>query len=239
MTQKSSSRRQRDAEAMRAAGGRIKTKYHSRENSTQCWYKLKEVHMRSAAYIEKLAIHFSQYMHPIVLAKIDKNGDMAEFKQLNAKIPEHMGEFAKRFQEMHDQHKDKRKLCLSYKEFEIAVKIFEAYQVFDIDFFNTFSPITQDMNAIFNKALSQLLEAQETLVNAAQVDPAFAKDIPFQEGELPKLAGDLPQPPKADAAEPQIKEEDHHINVVEKHQEPVPTRDVVPANNFGLISPQL
>jgi hypothetical protein len=173
-----------------------KNKKFDREKTSRCWYQLKEVHMRSQRSIEKLAELIAQYSHPVVLMKIAKNGDQAEFEAIQAKIPPAVETMAKEFQELWDSHGHKRSLCLSYPELMQAFKIFEAYQAFDIDLFNVFQPIIAEANVIYNKALKQLLDAQDELsIKMAQEGQVAAvTDVVFKEGEVPAMAKDVEKP---------------------------------------------
>jgi hypothetical protein len=94
-------------------------------------------------------------------------------------------------------HKDKKKLCLSAIELEQAMRIGEMYQAFDTDFYLTFSPIINELNAIFNKALKILLDAKEELEKnqAGQtekdlIDPTVVSDVNYAEVK----AEDIPLP---------------------------------------------
>lgn len=158
MTAKSNARRQRDRQALEKSGVKKKQSFN-REKSSRCWYELKEVHMRSARNFEKTARLFGQYNNPAVLAQIARNGDDARFQDLQLLVQSKVPALTKDFQDLYDQHKDKKKLCLSYNELQEAFKIFEAYQAFDTDFFLAIEPIVNELNSLFNKALGQLLEA--------------------------------------------------------------------------------
>lgn len=195
MTQKSASRRQRDANRRAQMGIASGKKTFDREKTSRCWYQLKEVHSRSQRSIEKLAELIAQYNHPVVLMKIAKNGDQAAFNAIQAKIPPAVEAMAKDFQALWDSHADKRKLCLSFEELQQAFRIFEAYQTFDIDLFNTFQPIIGELNVIYNKALSQLLEAQDELKLKMAADGTLpVSDVVFKEGEIPAAAKEVEEP---------------------------------------------
>jgi len=194
MALKSAGRRQRDAERRAALGITGKKKTFDREKSSRCWYQLKEVHMRSQKNILKLAELFAQYNHPVVLAKIAKNGEEAQFIELQAKIQPATENIGKDFEALWASHGDKRKLCLSYEELQQAFRIFEAYQAFDIDLFNTFQPIIAGLNAIYNKALKQLLDTQDELVKRAAEGLPLTTDVVFEEGDMPAMAQEVEAP---------------------------------------------
>lgn len=195
MTQKSASRRQRDANRRAEMGITSGKKTFDREKTSRCWYQLKEVHGRSQRSIEKLAELIAQYNHPVVLMKIAKNGDEAAFNAVQAKIPPAVAEMAKVFQELWDSHADKKKLCLSFEELQQAFRIFEAYQTFDIDLFNTFQPIIGELNVIYNKALGQLLEAQDELkLKMATEGGLPVSDVVLNEGDVPAQAQEVEAP---------------------------------------------
>jgi hypothetical protein len=195
MTKKSVGRRQRDTERRAAAGITGKgTKSFDREKTSRCWYQLKEVHTRSQRSIEKLALLIAQYRHKVVLMKIAKNGDEARFEELQASIPPLAEKMGKDFQDLWNSHADKRKLCLSYEELMQAFKIFEAYQAFDIDLFNVFQPIIGELNAIYNKALKELMEAQDATVVETLGNQPVITDVVLEEGDKPALAESLEPP---------------------------------------------
>lgn len=196
MTVKSAGRRQRDAERRAALGITDKNKRFDREKTSRCWYELKAVHTRSQGNIEKLAILFGQYRHKVVLMKIAKNGDKEAFDALQAQIPPLAEKLAADFQALWDSHADKKKLCLSYAELSEAFRIFEAYQAFDIDLFNTFQPIISGLNQIYNKALKQLLDAQDELVVEMMKNGQLpdVTDVVLEEGDRPQLAEEVEQP---------------------------------------------
>jgi hypothetical protein len=202
MTRKSQSRRAKDAAAQEANGGKKNTAKIQREKTTRCWYELKTVHARTQSYIEQLAHRMIQYAHPVVLLKIAKNGDTARFQELQKLLQEKAAHTAADFASLWDLHKDKNKLCLSLKELEQAYRIFDMYQAFDTDFFSTYQPIIEELNAIFNKALKQLLDAKDELAKttiadaqAKMVDVNVVSDVEFtevkKEEELPATIADL------------------------------------------------
>jgi hypothetical protein len=206
MTSKSDSRRARDAKARAANGGKLPSARVQREKFTRCWYELKTVHARSQNYIEQLGIRMRQYMHGIVLLKIAKNGDKERFDALLLQIQELAPATATDFENLWAMHSDKKKLCLSMADFEKAMAIFDLYQAFDIDFFNTYQPIISELNQIFNKALGQLLEAKdklaaETMEDAAakMLDPTIVSDVNFAPvpDNLPETIAGLAAPAKA------------------------------------------
>lgn len=196
MTKKSASRRNRDTERRAALGITGKKQGFDREKSSRCWYELKAVHTRSQGHIEKLARLISQYRHKIVLMKIAKNGDQERFNELQASIPPLAGKLQKDFEQLWQSHADKKKLCLSYAELAEAFRIFEAYQAFDIDLFNTFQPIIGEMNQIYNKALKQLLDAQDALVleMAQKGQLPVVTDVVLEHGDRPAEAKEIEQP---------------------------------------------
>jgi hypothetical protein len=205
MTAKSDSRRARDAKARAAAGGKLPSARVQREKFTRCWYELKTVHARSQNYIEQLGNRMRQYMHGLVLLKIAKNGDKERFDALLVQIQELAPATAAEFQSLWEMHGDKKKLCLSMTEFEQAMAIFDKYQAFDIDFFNTYQPIISELNQIFNKALGQLLEAKdklaaETMEDAAAklLDPTVVSDVNYSQvpDNLPTSIDGLAEPAK-------------------------------------------
>uniref|UniRef100_A0AAU7PF66 Uncharacterized protein n=1 Tax=Burkholderia phage vB_BgluM-SURPRISE13 TaxID=3159457 RepID=A0AAU7PF66_9VIRU len=195
MTKKSVGRRQRDAERRASTGMTGKgNKSFDREKSSRCWYELKSVHSRSQKNIDKLAGLISQYRHKVVLMKIAKNGDQPRFDELMASIPPLVEKMGKDFQDLWDSHADKKKLCLSYEELTQAFRIFEAYQAFDIDLFNVFQPIIGELNLIYNKALKELMEAQDaTIIDVASNQPIIT-DVVLEEGDRPAEAQALEAP---------------------------------------------
>lgn len=174
MTEKTQSRRDRDAKARAAHGGNVTTISRNREKTTRAWYELKVVHQRTTSYIHQLAEKMQQYNNPLVLSKIAKNGDADAFKVLQARFQQHAATLAVDLQELWNRHKDRKKLCLSIKEVHEAYEVFGQYQQFDADFFGTFQPLLSDMNDIFNKALKQLLDAQNAL-QTETIETAQAK----------------------------------------------------------------
>lgn len=196
MTQKSASRRQKDAQRRAAAGITSGKKTFDREKTSRCWYQLKEVHARSQKNINKLAELFAQYNHPVVLMKVAKNGDQEAFNAELAKLQPLVVEMTKEFQALWDSHGHIRKLCLSYEDLSRAYRIFEAYQAFDIDLFNKFQPIIGALNLIYNKALTQLLEAQDALtVEQIEAARAAGTDIAIlSAGDVPAAAKDVEAP---------------------------------------------
>ncbi|BCM95241.1 hypothetical protein [Burkholderia phage FLC6] len=196
MTQKSASRRQKDAERRAAAGMTSGKKSFDREKTSRCWYQLKEVHQRSQKNINKLAELFAQYNHPVVLMKVAKNGEKEAFDAEIAKIQPLVAEMAKEFQALWDSHGHIRKLCLSYEELSKAYRIFEAYQAFDIDLFNKFQPIIGALNLIYNKALKELLEAQDALtVEQIEAARAAGQEVAIlDEGDVPQAAKEVEAP---------------------------------------------
>jgi hypothetical protein len=254
MTKKSQSRRNKDATLNAQMGISGKAPKMNREKSSRCWYELKTVHMRSAGYLGRAAELMQQYGNPVVLVKIAKNGDGARFNELQMSIPTLMQRVGEQFEALWDSHKDKKKLCLSYTELQDAFRIFEAYQVFDTDFFTTFQPIISELNDIFNKALNQLLEAQEELsakmangdYNAA-TDPTVVTDVEVNEVKLPTPAMDMEEltPSKPVVQEAPVPEEiDPPLSMQDLSaimeegvsQEPI---QIDPAMNAGLIRPNL
>lgn len=163
MTRKSASRRDADRKRAEQNGGKKVVARVNREKSSRAWYELNIVHARSQAYIQRLAEHMRKYVNPPVHLKIASNGDAPAWKELNASLNTNSEAFAKRFADLYDSHKDKKKLCLSLVELEQAMAIHNEYEKFDTDFFTTFQPIISGMNEIFNKALKQLLDAQDEL----------------------------------------------------------------------------
>ncbi|HEX9137148.1 MAG TPA: hypothetical protein VF905_09425, partial [Nitrospirota bacterium] len=205
MTRKSSNRRAKDAAAQQAAGGKPQSARVIREKTTRAWYELKIVHSRTQSYIEELAKRMIQYAHPVVLLKIAKNGDTERFNELQKLIQEKAVVTGADFASLWDLHKDKNKLCLSVTELEQAYRIFDMYQAFDTDFFTTYQPIIEELNAIFNKALKQLLDAKDDLAKttteqaqAKMVDVNVVSDVDFTEikpeAELPATIADLDVP---------------------------------------------
>lgn len=194
MTKKSVGRRNRDAQRRADAGLSSKGKAFDREKTSRCWYQLKEVHARSQKSIDKLAALISQYRHKVVLMKIAKNGEEPRFNELMAQIPPHVETMARDFQELWDSHADKKKLCLSYDELMQAFKIFEAYQAFDIDIFNNFQPIIGELNDIYNRALKELMEAQDATVVDAMSGQPLITDVVLEAGDVPALAQEVEAP---------------------------------------------
>ncbi len=197
MTRKSASRRAADAARAKASGGKLPSARVVREKSTRAWYELKTIHARSQAYIQQLAERVQQYMNPIVIMKIDKNGDKARFDELLKDLTTNAMKTGVEFAALWDMHKDKKKLCLSAIELEQAMRVGEMYQAFDTDFYLTFSPIINELNAIFNKALKMLLDAKEELEKnqAGQtekdlIDPTVVSDVNYAEVK----AEDIPLP---------------------------------------------
>lgn len=179
MTQKSQGRRDRDAKQRAANGG----KRIDREKHSRCWFELKLTHSRSQEYIVKTAKLFGQYGVPKVLVRIQANGDRPRWEELQSSVPKLMETFMPRFQELFASHGDRKKLCLSYTELQLAFRIFEAYQVFDLDFYNAMSPIVEELNDIFNKALKQELEEGNVLID--EVAPrASAEQPPVDAAEV-------------------------------------------------------
>lgn len=188
MTRKSASRRAADAERAKANGGKLPSARVVREKTTRAWYELKTIHARSQAYIQQLAERVQQYMNPIVIMKVDKNGDKARFNELLVQLNTQAKKTGVEFEALWDMHKDKKKLCLSTAELEQAMRVGEMYQAFDTDFYLTFSPIINELNAIFNKALKMLLDAKEELEKNQNsqaekdlIDPTVISDTPYEE----------------------------------------------------------
>lgn len=186
MTVKSKSRREKDAKARAANGGKTVTGRMNREKTSRAWYELKMVHCRSQAYIEQLAHRMTQYQNPLVLAKIVKNNQADRFNFLQTQMQQAAGPVAIEFNELWDSHKDIKKLCLSITELDQAMTIFNRYQQFDMDFFNKFQPIITELNEIFNTALKQLLDSQakiqEDIANDARakmLDPTIVSDVNY------------------------------------------------------------
>ena len=196
MTKKSASRRQRDAQAFQAAGGKAPSPRVVRETSARVWFELKNVHKRSAAYITKTAQQIAKYGHPVVLAKIAKNGKAARFNELNAEIVKKVAGTMADFAALWDSHKDKRELCRTSIELEIAYKIFEAYQVFDMSFYEDYSGIISEMNEIYNEALAQLLGQATDAQDPNVITDVEAKSLPTaaENVELP-VNGKVPPVP--------------------------------------------
>lgn len=218
MTRKSQSRRAKDAAAMQANGGKMPNARLTREKSARCWFELKTVHGRTVGYVNGLARRMMQYANPVVLMKIAKNGDQERWELQNKLLQERAATAGTDLEELWNSHADKKHLCRSTTELGEALKIFEAYQTFDTDFYLTFSPIIKEMNEIFNKALGQLLEAQDELAKKAMetaqaklLDPTVVSDVNYEEvpasAALPTAVEDLDQPvgglpkeePKAEA----------------------------------------
>lgn len=193
MTKKSASRRQRDAQAFQAAGGKAPSPRVVRETSARVWFELKNVHKRSAAYITKTAQQIAKYGHPVVLAKIAKNGKAARFNELNAEIVKKVAGTMADFAALWDSHKDKRELCRTSIELEIAYKIFEAYQVFDMSFYEDYSGIISEMNEIYNEALAQLLGQATDAQDPTVITDVEAKSLPTAAENVAKPAGQYPE----------------------------------------------
>lgn len=189
MTKKSASRRARDAQAFQAAGGKAPSPRVVRETSARVWFELKNVHKRSAAYITKTAQQIAKYGHPVVLAKIAKNGKAARFNELNAEIVKKVAGTMADFAALWDSHKDKRELCRTSVELEIAYKIFEAYQVFDMSFYEDYSGIISEMNEIYNEALAQLLGQATDAQDPTVITDVEAKSLPAAAENVERPAG--------------------------------------------------
>lgn len=218
MTRKSQSRRAKDAATLQANGGKMPNARLQREKSSRCWYELKNVHARTVGYVNGLAQRMMQYANPLVMMKIAKNGDQERWELQNKILQERAATAGTDLEELWNSHKDKKHLCRSSVELAEALRIFEAYQTFDTDFYLTFSPIVKEMNEIFNKALQQLLDAQDELakkaVEEAQVkltDPSVVSDVNYAEvpatvtgakvTDLPEPVGGMPvAEPKEEAA---------------------------------------
>lgn len=181
MTKKSAARIARDKEA-RSSGGK---KSFDRERMSRCWYELKQVHVRAQKYIEKTALLFCQYANTEVHEQIVKNGKGELFNSLQAKIPPIMVGFHERFEELWNSHKDKKKLCLSYNELTEAVRIFEAYNAFNMDFYLSFSEIIEDINEIYNEAVADIQGIPRE--NGEVIDNAVSLQNPEEE-ETIKIA---------------------------------------------------
>lgn len=256
MTRKSQNRRQKDAAAAAANGGKLPNARVQREKSARCWYELKNVHARTVAYVNQLAQRMMQYANPIVLMKVAKNGDKERWDALNVTLQQRAGVAATDLEELWASHSDKTGLCHSVVELNQALKIFEAYQAFDMDFFATFSPIITELNEIFNKALKELLEAQDKLAaesvqnaQAKLLDPTVISDVNYAEvpaAPLPKPVEDLEQPvggvAKAEAKVEVVTEEqasDLAVVGVETEENSAEEINVDPAMGHSLIRPNL
>jgi len=154
------------------------------DNAARCWFELKNVHKRSSKYLFDTASLFSQYSHPVVLKKIAKNGDDVKFNNLQLQVRSELKPLTVKFSELWNRHKDKNRLCHNYTELAEAFALFEEYQKFDMQCFDTFHPIVTELNVIFNKALKELLENGEI-----QNDPNVnvVTDLEFKETPLPSV----------------------------------------------------
>lgn len=182
MTTKSKSRRERDAQLRLKAGGKIVNKRQSREKTALAWYELKNTHAASQRYIIDLGERMKQYVNVTVLAKIIKNGDKDRFDSLFNQIIEATKVTMVEFEALWNSHKDKKERCHSMKDVEAAMVIFGNYEKFDTDFFTTYQPLISELNLIFNKALRELLEAQDQ-ANTTMASTAKAKMFEPVEGE--------------------------------------------------------
>lgn len=183
MTKKSDSRLARDAKRREQLGITPKVRI-DREKNSRSWYELKMTHKKSQDYIERTAKLFGQYNNAKVILQIVRNGKQDRWNELQKLVQEKMEVFGPRFKALWDSHKDKRKLCLSFTELTQAFQIFEAYQVFNMDFYNEFEPIIAELNEIFNEALKQLLDGE--------TDPKVVTDVDYREPAA------VQEPPKAE-----------------------------------------
>lgn len=202
MTVKSKSRRERDAQ-LRLKHGKVVNKTLSREKTSLAWYELKRTHARTQQYIVDLAERTMQYANITVVSKIITNGDKERFDFLMGQIKQAAGIKATDFEELYNSHKDKTGRCTTMSDVEAAMVIFGNYEKFDTDFFTTFQPLISELNQIFNKALEQLLDAQDKLrvemANDAKskmlspiADGSFYEDLPSTSMmPLPKPVEDL------------------------------------------------
>lgn len=177
MTKKTTSRRDRDAKLRQANGGKLKSARVDRERISRAWYDLKAMHANSQQYMAQLATRMQQYLNLPVLAQIQKNGDDVRFNELqNVDLKKAVAVAMKEFSELWDMHKDRKGRCVTLEDMELAANVGNGYEKFNTDFFLAFKPIIAEMNVIFNKALKQLLDAQDQKV-ANQLQEAQAKAI--------------------------------------------------------------
>lgn len=183
MTKKTASRRERDAQKRQVNGGKLPSARTDRERVSRAWYDLKGMHGESQKYIHQLAERMTQYMNLPVLAQIKKNGDDARFNELqNVELKKHTDVAMKEFAALWDSHKDRKGRCVTLSDMELAVNIAGNYEKFNADFFLAFQPIISEMNKIFNKALKQLLDAQDQATSEKLAD-AQVKAIDFNSPE--------------------------------------------------------
>ena len=195
MTKKSASRRNRDAQAFQAAGGKAPTPRVQRETSARVWFELKNIHKRSAAYITATAEQIAKYSNPVVLAKIAKNGKMDRFKELNLQLQQKLAVTFASFEALWNSHKDRKYICKTAADLQVAYAIIEQYQAFDIDFYTTYSELISEMNGTFNEALRQLLNAAAALQGqpTEEQDVSVVTDVVVKE-PLPAEAVDVAKP---------------------------------------------
>lgn len=182
MTEKSKQRRMKDAQARNAIGGNKNTKFN-REKASRSWYELKIVHAKTQSYMEQLGKQMEQYLNPLVLLRIARHGKSERFIELQKQIQSKAPEFMTRFEELYKKHEDKKKLCLSLKELEEAMNIMQQYDTFNLDFFNAFKEIIDELNTIFNTALKELIaEKDQAAIDATQeaqekIQQGIAKEV--------------------------------------------------------------
>lgn len=179
MTKKTTSRRERDAQKRIANGGKLPNARVNRETVSRAWYDLKATHARTQQYIAQLADRMYQYNNLQVLAQVAKNGEEDRFNHLiNVMIPQHAETVGTDLQQLWDMHKDRKGRCITIDDVELAMSIANGYEKFDVDFFRTFQPIITELNAIFNKALKQLLDEKAEL-DAKMIKEVQTKAIDF------------------------------------------------------------
>lgn len=186
MASKSDARIARDKARLKAAGKpRLNNATKNRQVTSRSWYELKQVHIRSARYMARMGDFLRKYLNPQVLMKITDNGRQKEFDDLQRSIPVLMAPFAAEFEAMLKQHEHKRSACTTLEDMELAYRLFEDYQKFDMDYYTVFQPLTTKMNEIFNEALSQLL-AGEAVDAKTKSLPTAAEEFAAPEGAKPQ-----------------------------------------------------
>lgn len=207
MTKKSASRLARDAKTRRDAGVPQNTRFN-REKSSRSWYELKMVHNRSIEYVKKTAQHFALLTDPRVLARIAEHKNGPRFLELNKEAAALAATFDKRLNDLWDQHKDKRKLCLSHTELTEAFRLFEAYQLFDVDYYTEFSHVINQLNEMWNSALMELLAEQNAAEGSAVTDLTLNNETPAPFADDPSIPKHVPAEELISAAHEKAKDQE-------------------------------
>lgn len=134
-----------------------------REKTSRCWFELKNVHKRSAGHFANIARLLAQYNNLPVIAKIDTNGQTAEFVEIIKKIKALSEPFGARLTELLKAHEHKTHLCRGYMDMMAAFALYEDYAKFDSELYIEASPLFEELNEIYNNALTQLREAAVNL----------------------------------------------------------------------------